>query len=175
MKYHTYVDGKYTEVVDVDTICNSIRHLVDRAERQAAYATNEMDKLKQENWKDEQLSQMQDQLDRAKKDYYRGFPISEQEHTAIQAWKDQHYTNQHNASTIEKRIQMQGVSGGLFSYIFLPTGIGTSGICRCNSCYKKALFDTGYIDEYQTASDYYNELERNVKKYDAEYEFQQIG
>lgn len=175
MKYHTFDHGRYVEVVDVDTICDSIRHLVDRAERQAAYATSEMDKLKQENWKDEQLQKMQDELDRAKQDYYRGFPISEKEHEAIQAWKDQHYTNQHHAPDIESRIRMQGVSGGLFSYIFLPTSIGTSGVCRCNSCYRKAIDKVGKVSNYKNWTEYWKTTEEEIKKNDAEFEFQELG
>lgn len=173
-KFYTHVNGEFKEIVDVDTICDSIRYLVSSAEAQAKTAHDKMVALQDEKWRDEVLQSMKQQLEAIKEENLIGFPITIEQNKAIQAWKDQHYTNQHNASTIEKRIQMQGVSGGLFSYIFLPTSIGTSGVCRCNSCYRKALFDTGYIDEYQTASDYYKELEKNVEKYDAEFEFQKI-
>lgn len=175
MKHYTIRHGELKEIVDIDTICDSLRELVGSAEQRAQTAQEELKKLKDEKWKEKEIQILLDQLNKAKEDSYRGFPISKKEDEAIQNWKNQHYTNQHNADTVTKRIQLQGVSGGLFTYIFLPTSIGTSGVCRCNSCYRKALFDTGYIDEYKTSADYYKELERNISKYDAEFEFQEIG
>lgn len=174
MKQHIYKNGNFQEIVDVDTICNSIKELVDSADRRAQRANTELEKLLNEKWKDEELQEMKAKLAEMKASYYQGFPISDSEDEAIKNWKDQHYTNQHNAPDMTSRIQMQGVSGGLFTYIFLPTSIGTSGTCRCNSCYKKAQFNTGYPEEYVTINDYYKELEYNIKKYDAEFEFQHI-
>lgn len=153
---------------DVDTICASIRKLVGDAQRNAAIAMEEMKALRDEKWKDKELESMSERLSQALSDCYRGFPISESEEISIQIWKDQHYTNQHGADTPDKRIRMQGVSGGLFSYIFLPTSIGVSGVCRCNSCYRKALKEVGDIENRE-------ELKKAKEKYDAEFEFQRLG
>lgn len=177
MKYFTHVNGEFTEVLDVDSVCNNIRALVERSELQAANATKAYKELKEEKWRDEELQRMKEKLDEKTKDLHRGFGISKEEDAAIQAWKDQHYTNQHNAPDIETRLRMQGVSGGLFSYVFLPTSIGVSGTCRCNACYRKALQEVGNMENYiyLSLSEYWKDLEKAVEKYDAEFEFQSIG
>lgn len=175
VKYFTHVDDEYTEVVDVDTICRSIKSLVERAESQATNAQKKMKEMEDEKWKDKELQEMQEKLNRKTNDLLRGFPINEKEQQAILDWQDQHYTNQHNAPDINSRIRMQGVSGGLFSYIFLPTSIGTSGFCRCGACYRKALSNVDLVDNYNSYSAYLDDLQRAKDKYDAEFEFQHIG
>lgn len=173
--YKSDENGNIIKIVDVDTICNSVKELVSRAENRAKAATEELQKLKDEKWKDEELKRMKEKLEKQSGDLWRGFPITEKEQEAIDKWKDQHYTNQHHAPDTDTRIRMQGVSGGLFTYIFLPTAIGTSGICRCNSCYNKVLRLVGQPQDYSTYHSYYEALENTVRQFDAEFEFQQIG
>ena len=175
MKYSISKDGKLVDIVDVDTICTSIKELVETADRRAQTAMKELARLREEKWKDEELQSMKEQLIAAKEEVYRGFPISEAEAASISEWKDRHYTEQHNASDSMSRLRMQGVSGGLFSYVFLPTSIGTSGICRCNACYRKAQREIGALDDYPTLSEYLDTLNIALRKYDAEFEFQELG
>ena len=54
-----------------------------------------------------------------KSDYYRGFPISEEESKKIKEWMNKQ---------IEKNPSTGGAIGGRFSYKFIPTGVGTIGI-----------------------------------------------
>lgn len=70
--------------------------------------------LKSEHYKDEQLSNMKDKLNRMKKDYYRGFPISEEEEAQINKFQD-------------KYRKYYGAIGGAFTYKFTPTSIGVIG------------------------------------------------
>lgn len=70
--------------------------------------------LKSEHYKDEQLSNMKDKLNRMKKDYYRGFPISEEEEVQINKFQD-------------KYRKYYGAIGGAFTYKFTPTSIGVIG------------------------------------------------
>ena len=82
------------------------------------YLKKEIEKVKSEKYADEELSRLKSEYDRMKSDYYRGFPISEEEDKNIKEW----IKNQQ-----EKNPGIGGVAGGRFTYKFIPTGLGTSG------------------------------------------------
>ena len=82
------------------------------------YLLEENKRLKSEAYKDEELSKMKDQYDKMNADYYRGFPISENENNKINEWIDK----------ISKEYPgNEGAIGGRFEYEFIPTGVGTFG------------------------------------------------
>ena len=82
------------------------------------YLTKEIEKVKSEKYADEELSRLKSEYDRMKSDYYRGFPISEEEDKNIKEW----IKNQQ-----EKNPGIGGATGGRFTYKFTPTGLGTVG------------------------------------------------
>ena len=82
------------------------------------YLRKEIEKVKSEKYADEELSKMKEEYERMKKDYYRGFPISEEESKKIKEWMDKQ---------MEKNPSTGGAIGGRFSYKFIPTGVGTVG------------------------------------------------
>lgn len=83
------------------------------------YLTKEIEKVKSEKYADEVLLKMRSEYEKMKSDYYRGFPISEEESKKIKEWMNKQ---------IEKNPSTGGAIGGRFSYKFIPTGVGTIGI-----------------------------------------------
>ena len=77
----------------------------------------ENDRLKSESYKDEELVKMKSEYDRMKEDYFRGFPISEEDDEKIKQWMREKMKDGFKAGAI----------GGRFTYHFTPTGIGTIG------------------------------------------------
>ena len=82
------------------------------------YLRKEIEKVKSEKYADEELSRLKSEYDKMKSDYYRGFPISEEEDKNIKEW----IKNQQ-----KKNPGIGGAAGGRFTYKFIPTGLGTSG------------------------------------------------
>ena len=82
------------------------------------YLKKEIEKVKSEKYTDEELSRLKSEYDKMKSDYYRGFPISEEEDKNIKEW----IKNQQ-----KKNPGIGGAAGGRFTYKFTPTGLGTSG------------------------------------------------
>lgn len=111
----------------------------DSQEDKIKYLEEQNKKIQEKNWAEEKYQKMQSRYETMQKDYYRGFPISEEEKRKIQDWKKTHDATEHNANTLEKRIKLEGVSGGRFKYIFIPTSIGTVGYIQCN-CGKDFCF-----------------------------------
>jgi len=82
------------------------------------YLRKEIEKVKSEKYADEELAKMKSEYEKMKEDYFRGFPISEEEHKKINEWIDEQ---------MKKHPGIGGAIGGRFTYEFLPTGIGTAG------------------------------------------------
>ena len=82
------------------------------------YLKKEIEKVKSEKYADEELSKLKSEYDKMKSDYYRGFPISEEEDKNINEWIKKQQ---------EKNPGSGGTAGGRFTYRFTPTGLGTVG------------------------------------------------
>ena len=111
----------------------------DRQEDRIKYLEEENKKIQEENWAEEKYQKMQSRYEAMQKDYYRGFPISEEEKRKIREWQEKHDIEKHKADTLEKRLRLEGASGGRFKYIFTPTSIGITGYIQC-SCGEKFYF-----------------------------------
>lgn len=85
------------------------------------YLRKENERLKSEQYKDEELARLKEENEKLKADYYRGFPISEEEKKKIDEWKN---------SLPEVPITKLGAIGGRYIYEFTPTSIGVSGTIR---------------------------------------------
>lgn len=131
-EYTTYFNGEYTNVYDLDDCLRAIKCRNQDNEEAIEYLRKENKKLKEENYKDDELQKMKQQLEKMKADYWRGFPITEDEKKAIEEWKKKHEEKIHGLITDKMRLRAQGVSGGRYSYHFVPSALGTSGVIRCS-------------------------------------------
>lgn len=101
-------------------------------ESQNSRLAKENERLKNEHYKDDELSEMKDKLDKMQRAYYRGFPISDEEKKKIGEWKDRHDEEVHNAHSLIDKVKLGGCCGGRYTYEFIPTDIGTIGTIKCN-------------------------------------------
>lgn len=83
----------------------------------------ENERIKSETYKDKELVKIKEQYEQMNEDYYRGFPITEEEEKRIKEW---------TRKQMEKNHSNGGAIGGRFVYEFIPTGIGVSGTIRDN-------------------------------------------
>jgi hypothetical protein len=103
------------------------------------YLRKENEKLKNEHYKDEELQKMKEQLEIAKADLRRGFPITESENKKLNDWMDKHLKEKH-WDTHHNCCKSFGAAGGAFTFEFLPTGLGVFKTVKC-TC--GAKFDFG--------------------------------
>lgn len=88
----------------------------------------EIEHLKSEHYKDDELKSMKAKLEEARADLSRGFGISEEEHKAIREWIDNHEKTAHG----DAKFPRGGAIGGSYDYIFTPTSIGVVGEVKCS-------------------------------------------
>ena len=133
-RYSAYYEGIWTDVIKTEDAVRAIlcihKNDLDRIE----YLEKENKELKAEAWKDEELQKMKTELAQMRADYHRGFPITEAEQKAIEAWCDKHDEEVHGLNNDHKKLKAGGAIGGRYSYHFVPTSIGTSGVVRCGKC-----------------------------------------
>lgn len=132
-EYATYdtETGEYTNVYDLEDCLRAIRVRNRDNESRIKYLEAENKRLKEEHYKDSELQRMQERLHAMEAACVNGFPISLEESQAIEKWERQHEEEVHGLVTERLRMKAQGVSGGRYSYHFLPTTLGTSGVVRC--------------------------------------------
>lgn len=161
--YSSYLDGTFHKYQGLDKCLDEIKDTVESVFAYAEKLKEENEELKNLHWENEELQRLQRELETEKAKNYYGFSISKGEHEEIEKWKDQHWTNQHNAPDLATRLKKQGAIGGAFTYEFIPTSIGTAVTIVCPACREKARRNCGDNRER------YKEL---LKEYDAEFEFQ---
>lgn len=69
------------------------------------------------------VERLNKQLKDCQNDLNRGFPITEEEDLAINKWMKDHSAIKHNRAC--------GCGGGSYSFVFIPTGLGTIGYVSC--------------------------------------------
>ena len=138
-KYKTYEysigdpeTGKWCTVYELDEALRAIKVRNMHDQDRIRYLENENKKLKEENYKDEELQAIKTQLEKMREDYHRGFPISEKEYSNIQEWMNKHDEEVHNCHSLDDKLRRGGCIGGTYRYEFIPMSIGTIGTIKCN-------------------------------------------
>ena len=123
----------------IDTFVEDIKHELQGKDIRIEYLEEQNQKLRDEKYKDNELLRMEAELKAMKEDYYRGFPISEEEQKSIREWMDKHDEEVHHARTLGDKLKLGGCCGGRYTYKFTPTSIGTIGTVKC-SCGAELIF-----------------------------------
>lgn len=123
----------------IDTFVEDIKHELQGKDIRIEYLEKQNQELRDEKYKDNELLRMESELKTMKEDYYRGFPISEEEQTSIREWMNKHDEEVHHARTLDDKLKLGGCCGGRYTYEFTPTSIGTIGTVKC-SCGAKFTF-----------------------------------
>lgn len=158
---------RYTgDSINFQECINMIIDRINEAEEEKQNAQQAVRKYEEKINADSRVKEIKAKYDEATMALYRGFGISKEESEAITDWKNQHDKNQHGLFTDSMKLKAGGVSGGRYHYKFYPTTIGTSAECVCGACERKAF------KEAKGDLELYREL---LKKYDAKFEFQDLG
>ena len=123
---------------EVNKKLDEIRDQFVRANKINEQLREENHNLRDEHYKDKELAKMSKILERMRADYFRGFPIYEEEEKKINEFQKEHDTNFHSNPT-----QYHGSAGGGYEYSFYPTGLGTISYCICGDCKRRAIKEAG--------------------------------
>lgn len=136
-RYSVYRNGKYTMVPPINELCSALKEKFIGQEERIEYLKEEIKNLKDEHWKDNELQSMKEQYNKMRKDYYRGFPISEEEMEKVNEWQAKHEAEKHPRPKMAP--PRGGAIGGSYTYHFTPTSIGVFGSIQC-SCGEEFTF-----------------------------------
>ena len=138
IKYGTTVDGEYMEVDTVDNCMKMLRYRFDDQKKTIERLKNQNKELTDSQYKDKELQKMKSELDKMQREYNSGFPITDKEWEAIEAWKGKHDREVHGLTEYNERIG--GAIGGRYTFEFIPCTIGTVGTIKCGDCGEKFTF-----------------------------------
>lgn len=128
-KYWTHgTHDKIIAVPKMDELCDMLMTKFYDQEMRNDYLEEENKKLKSDVYKEEEMAKMKANMEKYRADYFRGFPIDEDEEEAIDNWKRKHEDEKHGGYG---KIR-GGAIGGSYTYHFTPTSIGTFGTIRCS-------------------------------------------
>lgn len=117
---------------DVEEMFSEILNNYEEKEETIKYLREENKRIKDEKYKDSELTSMKRELEGVKGDLYRGFPISIKEKKTIEEWRLKHEAEAHGRKTLEQRLSAHGAIGGSYTYVFTPTSIGVVGEVKCS-------------------------------------------
>lgn len=111
-------DYEFTEIHPLDESLNSLKERFNDLVESNQSLQEKLQEIKDEKWADKRLQEMNEKLEKMRREYYRGFPICYEEQKKIDEWlvNHRHYG---------------GAIGGSHTYEFSPTSIGTIGKIKC--------------------------------------------
>lgn len=107
---------------DTNDILWELQHSIDHLKKNRDFWKDEYNKMKAETFKDEKIKELTTKIEELKLEMLYGFPITKNQHDRIQAWMNDWFDRKRGGD------RYIGASGGGFTYKFVPTAIGTSGV-----------------------------------------------
>lgn len=138
IKYRTIVDGEYMEVETVDKCMKMLRYRFNDQKKTINNLRNQIKDFTDSQYKDKELQKMKVELEKMRREYNRGFPITDKEWDAIETWKGKHDREVHGLTECNEKIG--GAIGGRYIFEFIPCTIGTIGTIKCGDCGEKFIF-----------------------------------
>lgn len=136
------VSGETYDVIrtekDLEQLMILLRGNILSRERNLEELRAELKHRKEEVYRDEEVARLQEQVDQYWEQLRYGFGVTKAEHEKVYQWQKNHDATEH-----KNPKGYHGVSGGGYSYVFYPTGIGTFWHCECDICKRKAT-DAAY-------------------------------
>lgn len=123
-RYSTYRDGNYVDVPPIEELCLILKDKFMRQDEDNERLRDENMKLKEGIWEKEEIKRLKEENKRLEKESRNGFSITDEEWESIHEWQTK-YKNEHGYGNNTKI----GIVGGLFTYQFVPTSLGISGVC----------------------------------------------
>ena len=154
------------DAITIEQACKLIADRINEAEEEKEKAQARVREYEEHINADTRVRQLQEKLSKLQEESRRGFRIYAEESTAIGEWQNQHDLNIHKLNTLDAKLRAGGAIGGRYHYEFHPTSIGTACLCVCDKCQRRAL---------QESTGDYEEYKKLKKKYDAEFEFRELG
>lgn len=108
------IDGTFTNVQSVHDICEYLKAIFIKQAKENERLKEENEKLKSGIWKEEKMAELKDRYNKMEADYYRGFPITEEEKEKINKFIN-------DKTTVKTKFGL-----GLH-YEFTQTSLGTIG------------------------------------------------
>lgn len=158
-----FING-YSSRESIKNFCDAITRVMLQMKQNNDDLVEENRRLKDENYKDEELAKLSKELKNLENECYRGFPISKKENEEIITWQKQHDINVHRNYDL-----YHGAIGGGYSYRFYPTSIGCIGTCICDTCAARAR-------EVASSDGHYNKdkYREYMEKVNGSFDFQDI-
>lgn len=138
LSYGMFIDGEYMEVETVDNCMKMLRYRFDDQKKTINNLRNQIKELTDSQYKDKELQKMKAELEKMQREYNRGFPITDKECGAIEAWKEKHDREVHGLTECNERAG--GAIGGRYTFEFIPCSIGAVGTVKCGDCREKFTF-----------------------------------
>ena len=111
----------------------SLEEYNQKQEQKIAVLQAENNLLKEEFYKDKTIKRLKEEVSNLQSELRLSFDVSEKEWKEIKKWKKKHEQEKHEDNNCH------GAIGGNYTYVFVPTSIGTIGTIRC-SCGEEFTF-----------------------------------
>ena len=92
---------------DINACLIRIREIVDSQDTSIELLRKQNKELLDKHYKDKTLSEMKEKYEKMQENYYRGFPISEEEDLAIEKWQKEHDEKVHGLTDDKLRMKMR--------------------------------------------------------------------